>query len=357
MFDRYIYRRIFWIWASACTRRNVSEGIRAALSRVSSPFALRFLPALSLFALSCIGAQAWAQSAYRPVADWPQQQGKDAPGYGTRMVTGVATDARGQVYVFQRTPDPVLVFDRQGKFLRAWGQGQFTLPHACRIDAAGNIWFTDVGRHQVYKYAPDGTLLRTWGVRDTPGNDARHFNQPADVAWNAQGDAYIADGYGNARVVHLDAAGNYLSAWGRRGTGSGQFRLVHSVAVDGHGRVYVVDRANRRIQIFTPSGKFLAQWTHTGDPFGLFLTPDQRLFVADGIADTVSVYSVKDELNAATYGKRLARWGGTGSASGKMRRAHLLCVDDQGAVYVAEVDGRRVQKWVPVPAPTQPARK
>ncbi len=351
------YMPTFWVRASTCICRNVLEDAPTALPCANSPFASWFLPALSVFVMSCITARTWGQNAYRPVPDWPQHQGKDAPGYGTRMVTGVATDARGQVYVFQRTPDPVLVFDRRGKFLRAWGQGKFTLPHACRIDAAGSVWFTDVGRHQVYKYAPDGTLLRTWGVRDTPGNDARHFNQPADVAWNAQGDAYIADGYGNARVVHLDASGNYAGAWGRRGTKPGQFRLVHSVAVDGHGRVYVVDRANRRIQVFTGAGKFLAQWTRIGDPFGLFLTPDQRLFVADGIADTVSVYSVKDELNAQTYGKRLARWGGPGSASGKMRRAHLLCVDDQGAVYVAEVDGRRVQKWVPVPAPTQPARK
>ena len=324
-------------------------------SYVNSLFARQFLPGLVIAALFFAQMRIGAQSAYRVVADWPQKAGRDAPGYGTRMVTGVATDARGQVYVFQRTPDPVLVFDRQGRFLRAWGQGQFTLPHACRIDRAGNVWFTDVGRHQVCKYAPEGRLLQSWGIRDTPGSDARHFNQPADVAWGPGGDIYIADGYGNARVVHLDAAGRYIGAWGRRGTGPGQFRLVHSVAVDAQGRVYVIDRANRRIQIFTGAGKFLTQWTQVGDPFGLFLTPDQRLFVADGIANTVSVYSVQSTQSGLPDGRRLAHWGGTGTAPGKMRRAHLLCVDDQGAVYVAEVDGKRVQKWVPASA--SPIRK
>lgn len=287
---------------------------------------------------------AQAQSGYRAVPNWPARTGKQAPDYGTRMVVGVATDAQGQVVVFQRTPHPVLVFDRQGRFLRTWGKGVFALPHGCRFDRQGDLWLTDVGHHQVFKYAPDGRLLQSWGVRDTPGDDAGHFNQPADVAFAPDGDVYIADGYGNSRVVHLDANGRWKGAWGHRGTGPGQFRLVHSLVVDRQGRVYVVDRANARIQVFTGDGRFLTQWRNTGHPFGLFLTPDQRLFVADGIADTVSIYTLD--------GKRMARWGGTGSGLGKMRRAHLLCVDDQGAVYVAEVNGRRVQKYLPVSTPT-----
>jgi peptidylamidoglycolate lyase len=282
---------------------------------------------------------AHAQTLYRSVRDWPAGTGRRAPDYGTRMVVGVATDSKGQVYVFQRTPHPILVFDRAGNYLRTWGHGQFALPHGCRIDPQGNIWLTDVGLHQVFEYASDGRLLATWGVKNTPGNDATHFNQPADVAFGPKGDVYIADGYGNARIVHLDAKGRYRNSWGHPGHAPGAFRLVHSVAVDANGRVYVVDRDNARIQVFTPEGDLLAVWKHVGHPFGLFLTPDQRLFVADGLANTVSIYSLA--------GKRLAQWGSTGSAAGEMRRAHLLCVDDQGAVYVAEVNGRRVQKFVP----------
>ncbi len=280
-----------------------------------------------------------AQIAYRPVLNWPIRAGARPPDYGSQMVVGVASDKQGQVYVFQRTPHPVLVFDRQGRFLRSWGQGQFTLPHGCRFDPAGNLWLTDVGRHQVYKYTPEGKLLQSWGVRDTSGCDSTHFNQPADVAFGPRGDVYIADGYGNARVVHLDANGKYIGAWGRHGNGPGQFHLVHSLAVDNQGRVYVVDRSNARIQVFTPDGKFLTQWRNIGHPFGVFLTPGQRLFVADGRADTISIYALN--------GKRLAQWGHTGTAPGQMRRAHLLCVDDQGAVYVAEVNGKRIQKFAP----------
>ena len=290
---------------------------------------------VSLF-LAVLPAQ--AQTRYRSVRDWPVGAGRRAPDYGTRMVVGVATDSKGQVYVFQRTPHPILVFDRAGNYLRTWGHGLFALPHGCRIDPQGNIWLTDVGLHQVFKYAPDGRRLATWGVKSTPGNDAIHFNQPADVAFGPKGDVYIADGYGNARIVHLDGKGRYRNAWGHPGHVPGAFRLVHSVAVDAVGRVYVVDRDNARIQVFTPEGDLLAVWKHVGHPFGLFLTPDQRLFVADGLANTVSIYSLA--------GKRLAQWGATGSAAGEMRRAHLLCVDDQGAVYVAEVNGRRVQKFV-----------
>lgn len=280
-----------------------------------------------------------AQTVYRPLRRWPKGGTAEAPDYGTHMVVGVATDGKGNVYVFQRTPHPMLIFDRAGRYLRTWGHGLFALPHGCRIDPEGNVWLTDVGRHQVFKYTPDGRRLAVWGVKNRPGNDATHFNQPADVAFGPRGDVYIADGYGNARIVHLDAKGQYRNAWGRRGHGPGEFHLVHSVAVDQRGRVYVVDRANARIQVFTSEGHFLSSWEHIGHPFGLFLTPQQQLFVADGISNTIGIYSLA--------GKRLAQWGSTGSAPGEMRRAHLLCVDDQGAVYVAEVNGRRVQKFIP----------
>ncbi|HLK55808.1 MAG TPA: peptidyl-alpha-hydroxyglycine alpha-amidating lyase family protein, partial [Chthonomonadaceae bacterium] len=280
---------------------------------------------------------------YKPDPNWPAAHGRGVPDYGTAMVMSVAVDATGQVIVVQRARHPILVFDRAGHFLRAWGEGFFTAPHACRVDPQGNLWITDTGDHRVMKFTPEGKLLATWGVKNRPGSDSRHFNQPSDVAFAPFGDIYIADGYGNARVVRLSPMGQYLGAWGKRGTRPGQFRLVHSIAVDAQGRAYVVDRANDRIQVFTPDGRFLAQWRHVGHPFGLFLTPDQRLFVSDGIANTITIYDLQ--------GQRLAQFGGTGRRPGQMRRAHMLCVDTDGAVYVAEVNGKRIQKFLPVPAP------
>ncbi len=280
-----------------------------------------------------------AQAAvYRPDTNWPLH-GQKIPDYGKGMVMGAAVDRQGRVYVVQRTAHPVLVFDRAGHFLRSWGAGLFTSPHNCRLDPQGNLWLTDTGDHRVMKFTTDGRLLATYGTRGKPGCDRTHFNQPADVAFAPSGDVYIADGYGNARVVRLSAAGKYLGSWGRHGTGPGAFRLIHSVAVDARGRVYTVDRANARIQVFSPEGRYLTQWRHIGHPFGLYIAPDQKLFVADGIGNTISVYNLQ--------GRRLAQWGGTGTRPGQMRRAHELCVDDAGAVYVAEVTGKRIQKFLP----------
>lgn len=257
----------------------------------------------------------------------------------------MACDPRtNRVFAFQFSPaHPVLVFDRQGHFLSSWGGGFFTMPHGCRIHPqTGELWLTDDGDHRVLRFSQTGKLLATYGVKNEPGNDATHFNRPADVAFAPDGSVYVADGYGNSRVVHLDVNGRFIRAWGTQGTGKSQFHLVHSVTVDKAGMVYVADRENARIQIFTANGVWLKEWRTVGHPFGLAWTPAQNLVVCDGIRDTVSIYD--------RQGKRLSRWGGTGTAPGKLRRAHLVDVDrETGAIYVAEVKGRRVQKFVPTP--------
>lgn len=277
-----------------------------------------------------------AQSpTYRPVRDWPQP---GAPEYGTAAVSAVAISPRGEVYVFQRSPHPMLVFTRDGKYLRSWGEGMFTNPHGCRFDPDGNLWVTDNADHRVLKLTPEGKVLLTLGVKGVPGEDPTHFNKPADVAFGPKGDLYVADGYGNSRVVHFDKEGRYVGAWGHRGRGEGEFHLPHSVAVDHTGKVYVADRENARVQVFTPDGKFLQQWSETGHPYGLYLTPDQHLFLTDGRANMLSEWDLQ--------GHRLAQWGGTGPEWGHLRLPHLLTVDQDGSVYVAEVDGKRVQKFM-----------
>ncbi len=273
---------------------------------------------------------------YRPVSNWPQP---GAPDYGTGAVSAAAIGPGGEIYVFQRTAHPMLVFSPEGKFLRSWGSGMFTNPHGCRVDPDGNVWVTDNGDHRVLKLSPEGKVLLTLGVKGVPGEDAKHFNKPADVAFAPSGEVYVADGYGNSRVVRFSRDGAFLGAWGRRGSGEGEFNLPHSVAVDRRGRVYVADRENARLQVFTADGKFLTQWRDTGHPYGLFLTPDERLFLADGRTHQLSIWDLK--------GHRLAQWGGLGPEPGHLRTPHLLTVDRAGAVYVAEVDGKRLQKFVP----------
>ena len=154
-------------------------------------------------------------------------------------VSAVTTDAQGNVYVFKRDAktDQLVVFDSKGKYLRSWGKGMFTRPHGLRIDRDQNVWALDDAGHQVFKFTREGKLLQTWGVKDKPGNDAKTFNRPTDIAWDSQGNAYISDGYGNRRVVKLDKAGTFVATWGTEGDGPGQFRLPHSIAVDANDRV------------------------------------------------------------------------------------------------------------------------
>src|SRR5262245_29595071 len=215
---------------------------------------------------------------YRPVPNWPQLP----PDVKLGRVSGVATDANDRVYVFHRGKQPILVFDRDGKFLRSWGDGVIDMAHGLRIDRDGNVWVTDIGYHLVLKFDPPGKLLLTLGQKSKPGDAADQFNTPTDIAVATSGEFYVRDGYGNSRVVKFSREGKFVKEWGKKGTGEGEFNLPHAILLDDRGRVIVGDRENNRIQVFDADGKFLTQWKESGAPFGLFLTADKRLFVADG---------------------------------------------------------------------------
>src|SRR5262249_36121475 len=146
------------------------------------------------------------------------------------------------------------------------------------------------------------------------------------------------DGYGNSRVLKFSKDGKLLKQWGKKGKGEGEFNLPHAICLDDKGRVYVGDRENNRVQVFDADGKFLAQWKEGGAPDGLFVTGDGGLLVADGRAAWVKVLD-RD-------GKALGRWGEKGKGPGQFDTPHMLCVDSHGAVYVAEIGNKRMQKFV-----------
>src|SRR5688572_6937041 len=275
-------------------------------------------------------------SSYRVVRGFP----KPPPGLTIGAVSGVATDAADNVYAFHRgdAARPILVFDKFGAFLRSFGGGHFISTHGLRIDPEGNVWGTDSENHTVVKFAPDGKVLMTLGERDVKGEDERHFNRPTDVAFAANGDVYVADGYGNSRVVKFDKSGKFLLAWGRKGTGQSEFDAPHQVRLDSKGDVYVADRENKRIQVFTPEGKFIRQFAQGIAPYGLFITPRDEVFVADGLKHEV--------LKLDKHGKVLLRWGGGRREPGKFFLPHGLHVGRDGAVYVGEITNARMQKFV-----------
>jgi DNA-binding beta-propeller fold protein YncE len=270
---------------------------------------------------------------YRPVVGWPKLPADIKLG----PVSAVATDAADRVYVAHRGKRPVLVFDADGAFVRSWGDRDIDTAHGLRVDPKGNVWVTDIGGHRVMKFSREGKLLLALGKRGEKGDGPDCFDRPTDVAVLPSGDFFVTDGYGNNRVMKFDAKGKLLKQWGKKGKGEGEFNLPHAICVDDKGRLYVGDRENNRVQVFDAEGKFLAQWKESGSPFGLSLSKG-KVFVADARAHWVKVLDLT--------GKPLGRWGEKGAGAGQFDVPHMLCVDSRGAVYVAEVTGKRVQKFV-----------
>ena len=262
-------------------------------------------------------------------------------------VSGVAVDRQDNVYAFHRGMHPIIVFDPTGRYLRS-GADRITgdVPHFIEVDKDGNVWAVDENAHRVLKFnaALDKVLLQI-GTTNEPGHDGTHLNRPADVALTRSGDVLIADGYGNNRIAKFSPAGKFIKEWGGgpddKSTEDGKFHLPHAVQVDPNDKVYVIDRENRRIQMFDTEGKFLGKWTHLGYAWGIALSSDgSYAFIAENDKEEILKVSTAD-------GQILARWGGRGRGPGQFDWAHGIAVDSKGAVYVADTYGQRLQTFVP----------
>jgi hypothetical protein len=270
---------------------------------------------------------------YQVVADWLKVPTDIKLG----PVSAVAHDSADRLYVFHRGKRPILVFDKDGRFLRSWGDEQIKFAHGLRLDADENVWVTDIAFHQVIKYDREGKVLMTLGTKGEKGDGNGQFNKPTDVAVARSGDIYVSDGYGNSRVVKFSKDGKFIKTWGKKGKGPGEFNLPHAICLDAKGQVCVGDRENSRVQIFDPEGTFVAEWKEGGSPYGL-LVAGTRMFVVDGVRSHVTV------LDAA--GKAVGGWGDRGKEPGQFATPHWASIDSKGAIYIAEVENARVQKFV-----------
>jgi peptidylamidoglycolate lyase len=296
---------------------------------------------------------------YRVVHGWPILPAGRVLG----SAAGVAVNGKGEVIVFHRAgrvwseplptepiASPTLaVFDAAtGRFLREFGSGIFVMPHGLTIDRDGNLWLTDVALHQVFKLAPDGSVLMVLGTHGVAGNDARHFNRPTQVAITDEGAILVADGYRNTRIARFAPDGRFVGQWGQPGTGPGQFNTPHALAIDGDGKVYVADRENDRIQVFDRDGRFLQAWTSPdlGRPYGIASLGQGWFAIADGGVQPDSGPDRSALVIVDAAGKVLERIGRYGNQDGQFRMAHHLAADPAGNVYVVDITGQRVQKFV-----------
>lgn len=299
-----------------------------------------------------------AENSYQWVKEWPAL----SPGYDLGQVTGLGIDKEQNIYVFHRNgrgwtdpfPDStislttILKLDREsGAILNSWGENLFIMPHGLTVDHEHNIWVTDVALHQVFKFSPAGQLLLKIGEAKVPGKDAFHFDMPTDVAIAADGSFYVADGYGNSRIIKFSPAGTYQMEWGRPGIGEGEFNIPHSIDVDVNGNVYVADRENKRIQKLDPGGKFLQQWKGREVEYLYALTIDkftQQLFAVD-FSYTLLINNGSNVLMADSTGKLAILFGRDGAYDGPVTRYHDIVVDNEGTIYASDILLNTVHKF------------
>ncbi|WP_345816485.1 peptidyl-alpha-hydroxyglycine alpha-amidating lyase family protein [Paraburkholderia sp. PREW-6R] len=275
--------------------------------------------------------------------DW----GQLPDGWRCGDVGGVAVDRHDNVYVFNRSEHPMLVFDRDGRFLRSWGEDQFVRPHGIHIGPDDAIYCTDDGAHTVKRFSSGGRLELTIGTpqEGAPFMSGRPFNRCTHTALSPDGDIYVTDGYGNARVHKFSAHGKLLASWGGPGIEPGQFNIPHNLCCDANGWVYVADRENHRVQVFDADGRFETQWhsLHRPCAFCMSGTADARFYVGEvgpGLPINRLVPNLGPRITVLdASGTILARIGTEGAGLGLSQfiAPHGMAVDSHGDIYVGEV--------------------
>ena len=355
---------------SSFFKMKIREGAMQDLKRIV--FALGIA---SVAFAGILGTNAFAQAdpnsapnPYRTVENWAKlPEGRK---WGQVISADIDRDGKS-VWVVERCGgtscansnlDPILKFDSSGNLVKSFGAGMIVRPHGLFIDKNNNVWVTDGDAEngkgdQVFEFSQDGKVLLTLGKAGVAGDGQDTFNKPSDVLVAPSGDIFVADGHGpgsNARIVKFSADGKFIKAWGKEGTGPGEFNNPHSLAMDFKGRLFVADRGNSRIQIFDQGGQFLEEWRQFGRPSGVFIDKNDVLYVADsesnmarnpGFRRGIRIGSVEDGKVTAFIPDPVLNPGqGLEPANGTA--AEGVAADDAGNVYGAEVGPRNFKRYV-----------
>jgi DNA-binding beta-propeller fold protein YncE len=322
---------------------------------------------------------------------------------------GVATNSKGNIFVYTRTGSPSITvgtervfargngaarlfeFEPGGKFVREIGQGLygFIFAHVVRVDPQDDIWVVDEGSNMVIKFNPEGRVVMTMGRKpeavrvpgpgDAPPAGGReggagggrdggaggpqaapvgvgvrgdNFNRPTDVAWDAAGNIFVADGYGNSRIAKFDRNGKFLLSWGSRGTAPGQFNIAHTIATDAQGNVYVGDRGNRRIQVFDGNGTFKTMFLNVGAPSAICITPGPRQYLYASNSNPSTTYDNGEIYKMQLDGRIVGRFGKAGTQLKEFGAVHEIDCRKENEILVGEITNWRVQKLLLRPGPT-----
>jgi sugar lactone lactonase YvrE len=366
--------------------------MQRSLSRALVVVGLGMAVALALTSVS----QAQGDGGYRLVPNWPtlppdlyfglkqpppppaereaeaaarrargQQGGGGGPERPQPGISGLAIDRNDRIYAFNRGPKPVMVFDRDGKLLMSGADQEIngkalnpSWQHSGAVDWDGNVYIIERDAHRIVKLSPNlDKFLLQLGTTGERGNDASHFDLPSGIAVLRNGNIVITDGYGNNRVVMFTRDGKFIKQVARgaggpadKGTGPGEWILPHKLALDADDNMYIIDRENRRIQVFDRNLNYLRELKNEGwYPWDVGISrrgTEGVGFVADHTLERIHRFSLKD-------GAILATWGRQGLDPGEFDWVHGVVVDSHGAVYAADTYGQRLQKFVPTGAKTQ----
>jgi len=291
--------------------------------------------------------------AYEPVEGWA----KLPPGWSFKEIGAVGTDRQDNVYVFNRGEHPMIVFDRDGNFLKSWGEGVFPRAHGLHMAPDDTIWLTDDGDHTVRQCTLHGKILLEIGIpgRPAPYMSNQPFHRCTHTALSPTGDIYVADGYGNAAVHKFNPKGQLLKSWGAPGTDPGEFNIVHNIVCDDEGWVYVADRENHRIQVFDGDGRYETQWNNLHRPCALFMPKGcQHCLVGElgpGMPVNRNMPNIGPRISVLDRtGKRIARLGnpaGFGMDPDRFMAPHGLAIDSRGDLYVGEVSWTNWPNYYP----------